>query len=73
MVSRVLLIFFLSVVGWDITHEMLVLSKDSIQKKRFNQLKDHPVLGRDKKKLWEMAGIKAQTELDELDLERERK
>jgi len=59
----------LSVVPWTISHEVMPMSHHTLSKQRFNQLKDHPRLGKDRKLLAKMSARQAQAELDALNIE----
>jgi len=59
----------LSAVPWNISHEVMPMSPATLAKQRFNQLKNNPKLGRDRKLLMKMSTRQAQTELAALNIE----
>jgi len=59
----------LNAVPWTITHEVMPMSHHTLSQQRFNQLKDHPKLGKDRKLLATMSARQAQAELDALNIE----
>jgi len=59
----------LNVVPWEIMHEVMPMSEITLAKQRFNQLKNHPKLGSDRKRLLKMSTRQARQELAALNLE----
>jgi len=59
----------LSSASWEISHEVQAMSVKTLARQRFNQLRNHPVFGRDKNLLRKNAYKQALNELSSLDLE----